>query len=147
MRPSSVFPRLLPIALCLIYSISLFSESAVNLTVYVEGVNRTAGNIGVLVFRNDKGWPEDNDAAIRRIVVPAHPGTVVVQVPGLPPGDYAVAVGHDTNVNHHVDKNWLGKPTEQWGMSNNPHALVRPPAFSKAKFTLAQNSDIHIRLQ
>lgn len=147
MCPLRVFARFLPFALCLIYSINLFSESSVNLTVHVEGVNRTAGNIGVLVFRGDKGWPEDNDAAFRRVVVPAHPGTVVVQVPNLPAGDYAVAVGHDTNVNHHVDKNWLGKPTEQWGMSNNPHAVVRAPAFTKAKFTLTQSSDIHIQLQ
>jgi uncharacterized protein (DUF2141 family) len=126
---------------------TLAADKTVKLTVYVEGVNRTGGNIGVLLFRNDKGWPENNDAAFRRVVVPAHPGTVVVEVPDIPAGDYAVAVGHDTNVNHHVDKNWMGKPTEQWGMSNNPRALLKAPAFSRARFSLPQSAEIHIQLQ
>jgi uncharacterized protein (DUF2141 family) len=117
------------------------------LTIYVDGVNQQGGNIGVLLFQNDKGWPEDRFAAYKDIVEKAHPGTVVVKIPDLPPGDYAVALVHDVNMNHKVDKNWLGKPTEQWGMSNNPHALIKAPPFSKAKFTLNHDSEIHIQLQ
>jgi uncharacterized protein (DUF2141 family) len=145
--------RLLKTAVLLLFLLlsvsgaTLAADKTVKLTVYVEGVNRTGGNIGVLLFRNDKGWPENNDAAFRRVVVPAHPGTVVVEVPDIPAGDYAVAVGHDTNVNHHVDKNWMGKPTEQWGMSNNPRALLKAPAFSRARFSLPQSAEIHIQLQ
>ena len=125
---------------------SAASKPAATLTVYVQGVNAKGGNIGVMIFHGSKGWPEDNDAAYRAVVVPAHPGTVVVRVP-LPPGEYAIAVGHDVNVNHKVDKNWLGKPTEQWGMSNNPQALMRPPDFSKAKFAVSGNEEIHISMQ
>ena len=132
----------------LLASGAAFSENPnVTLTVFVEGVNKTGGNIGVYVFRSDKGWPEDSQQCFRRIVVSAHPGIVRVEVPDLPAGTYAVAVGHDSNVNHRVDKNWLGKPTEQWGMSNNPHATFKAPAFSKAQFTLNSNADIHIQLQ
>ena len=117
------------------------------LTIYVDGVNQQGGNIGVLVFQNDKGWPEDRSAALKDIVQPARPGTVTVKVPDLPAGDYAVALIHDVNQNHKIDKNWFGKPTEQWGMSNNPHATIKAPPFSKAKFTLNRDSEIHIQLQ
>lgn len=117
------------------------------LKVYVEGVNQQDGNIGVIVFNNEKGWPEDLSAALRDVVVPAHSGTVLVTVPNLPAGDYAVSVGHDVNKNHKVDKNFIGVPKEQWGMSNNPHATLKAPPFSKARFTLQGNTEIHIVLQ
>ena len=117
------------------------------LTVIVENVNKDDGNIGVLVFNSSKGWPEDRFAALKDIVVPAHPGTVTVTVPDLPAGEYAVAVAHDVNKNHKVDKNIFGVPKEQWGMSNNPHATIKAPSFSTAKFTLSGDMEIHIRLQ
>ena len=117
------------------------------LTVIVENVNKDDGNIGVLVFNSSKGWPEDRFAALKDIVVPAHPGTVTVTVPDLPAGEYAVAVAHDVNKNHKVDKNIFGVPKEQWGMSNNPHATIKAPSFSTAKFMLGSDMEIHVRLQ
>jgi uncharacterized protein (DUF2141 family) len=117
------------------------------LTVVVENVNQDGGNIGVLVFNSTKGWPEDRFAALHDIVVSAHPGTVTVTVPGLPAGDYAVAVAHDVNKNHKVDKNFLGLPKEQWGMSNNPHATIKAPSFATARFSLTGDQEIHVKLQ
>ncbi len=117
------------------------------LTIYVDGVNQQGGNIGVLVFQNEKGWPEDRLAAFKDIRQPAHPGTVIVKIPDLPDGDYAIAIGHDVNLNRKVDKNWFGKPTEQWGMSNNPHATIKEPPFNKAKITMNKDSEIHIQMQ
>ena len=117
------------------------------LTVVVENVNQEGGNIGVLVFNSTKGWPEDRFAALHDIVVPAHPGTVTVKVPGLPPGEYAVAVAHDVNRNHKLDKNFFGVPKEQWGMSNNPHATIKAPSFATARFSLTGDQEIHVKLQ
>jgi uncharacterized protein (DUF2141 family) len=117
------------------------------LTVVVENVNQQGGNIGVLVFNSTKGWPDDRFAALHDIVVPAHPGTVTITVPGLPAGDYAVAVAHDVNKNHKLDKNLFGVPKEQWGMSNNPHATIKAPSFATAKFSLTGDQEIHVKLQ
>jgi uncharacterized protein (DUF2141 family) len=117
------------------------------LTVVVENVNQEGGNIGVLVFNSTRGWPEDRFAALRDVVVPAHPGTVTVTVPDLPAGDYAVAVAHDVNKNHKLDKNLFGAPKEQWGMSNNPHATIKAPSFATARFSLAADQEIHVKLQ
>ena len=123
------------------------AKPTATLTVEVEGVNMLGGNIGVMVFRTAKGWPEDNGAAYRAVVVPAHQGTVVVKVANLPVGEYAIAVGHDVNINRKVDRNWLGKPTEQWGMSNNPHPKLKTPEFSKAKFIVGGDEEIDIQMQ
>lgn len=122
-------------------------KTAATLTVYVEGVNAQGGNVAVMVFRSAKGWPEKNDDAYRAIVLPAHPGTMVVTVKDLPEGEYAIAVGHDVNLDRKVDRNWLGKPTEQWGMSNNPHPKLKTPEFAKARFELAGDEGIHIEMQ
>lgn len=143
-----------PGLLALILSMSLHAAAqqpaalnAVNLTLQVENVNQDGGNIGVLVFNSTKGWPEDRFAALKDIVVPAHPGTVTVLVPGLQPGDYAVAIVHDVNRNHKVDKNIFGKPKEQWGMSNNPHATIHAPSFDTARIHVQKDLEIRVRLQ
>lgn len=117
------------------------------LTVVVENVNKQDGNVGVLVFNSRNGWPENRFAALKDIVVDAHPGTVTVPVPGLAAGEYAVAIAHDVNKNHKLDKNIFGVPKEQWGMSNNPHATIKAPSFSTAKFTLAGDMEINVKLQ
>ena len=123
------------------------SGQTYTLTVVVEGVNNEDGNIGVLVFQNDKGWPEDRLAAYKDVVVLAHPGTVKVTVPGLPAGTYAVAVAHDANKNRKLDKNFFGKPKEQWGLSGNPHAILKAPPFSRCQFQLSKDMELRITMQ
>jgi uncharacterized protein (DUF2141 family) len=117
------------------------------LTVIVDGVDDRDGNIGVLVFNSSKGWAEDRTVALRDIVVPAHPGTVNVVIPDLPAGEYALSIAHDVNKNHKLDRNWMGKPTEQWGISNDPHAVIKTPSYNAAKFTLKQDQEIHVKMQ
>lgn len=123
------------------------SPPTYTLTVVVHGVNEQDGNIGVLVFNSEKGWAEDRTAALKDVVVPAHPGTVTVTIPDLPAGDYGIAVCHDVNKNHKLDKNFLGMPKEQWGLSNNPHATIKAPPFSKSRFTLKENQEIQVQMQ
>ena len=117
------------------------------LTIVVDGVSQDGGNVGVLVFNSDKGWAEDRTAALKDITVPAHPGTVTVSIPGLPAGTYAVSLVHDVNKNHKLDKNFVGKPKEQWGLSNNPHAVLTAPAYSKCTFSLQGDKEIHVTMQ
>lgn len=117
------------------------------LTIAVHGMDSSVGNLGVLIFNNPKGWPEDRHAAYKDISVPAQQGTQILTVPDLPPGEYAVALIHDVNKNHKLDKNWLGMPKEQWGISNNPHATIKAPPISKAWFKLDGNKQIDINLQ
>jgi uncharacterized protein (DUF2141 family) len=117
------------------------------LTIVVEGIDGSVGNLGVLVFNNDKGWPEDRSVAFKDIAVPAEQGTQTLKVPNLPPGNYAVALIHDVNQNHKLDKNFIGMPKEQWGMSNNPHATIKAPPIAKAMIELQADKAIHITLQ
>ena len=128
---------------------SLFAQNSANftLTIVVEGMSSEEGNLGVLVFNGPKGWAEDRQAALKDIAVPAVKGTQTLKVPDLPAGKYAVALIHDVNKNHNLDKNFFGYPKEQWGMSNNPHATLKAPPIEKAQFNLDKDTEIHIKLQ
>lgn len=117
------------------------------LTIVVEGMSSNEGNLGVLVFNGPKGWAEDRQAAYKDIAIPAEKGTQTLKVPSLPPGKYAVALIHDLNKNHKLDKNFIGVPKEQWGMSNNPHATIKAPPIEKAMVSVDKDTEIHIKLQ
>ena len=117
------------------------------LTVVVEGVNNLGGNVGILVFNSPKGWAEDRSAALKDISVPAHEGTNKIEIPGLPAGEYAVSLVHDVNVNHKLDKNFIGVPKEQYGLSNNPHVGLKAPPYSSCTFKLTGNMEVHIKMQ
>lgn len=123
------------------------SSQTYTLTIVVEGMDSTVGNLGVLVFNNEKGWPEDRTAAYKDVSVPAEKGIQTMKIPDLPPGNYAVALIHDVNQNHKLEKNWIGQPKEQWGLSNNPHATIKAPPMSKALFEFKGDKEIHIILQ
>ena len=116
------------------------------LTITVEGMDSSEGNLGILIFNGPKGWAESRTDALKDISVPAQQGTQSVKVQ-LPPGKYAVALIHDVNKNHKLDKNWVGMPKEQWGMSNNPHATIKAPPIEKAMFTLDGDKEVKIQLQ
>jgi uncharacterized protein (DUF2141 family) len=117
------------------------------LTLVVDGMSSDEGNLGVLVFNSPKGWAEDRAAALRDIAVPAVKGAQTLAIPNLPPGKYAVASIHDLNKNHKLDKNFIGMPKEQWGMSNNPHATIKAPPIEKAMVVVEKDTEIHIKLQ
>ncbi len=122
------------------------AERTYTLTVVAEGVSNSKGVVGVLVFRSSAGWPERSAAAFRARAVPARPGSTAVTVTGLPAGTYAVVVLHDENENMKLDRNWMGIPKEQWGMSRNPPVDLSAPRFEQAEFSLRNNVQIHVAL-
>ncbi len=121
--------------------------SCCTLTIVVHGMDSAVGNLGILIFNNPKGWPDDRIAALKDIAIPAQAGIQTVTIPNLPPGNYAIALIHDTNQNHKLDKNFIGVPKEQWGMSNNPHATIKAPPMSKASFEIKADMQVQIELQ
>ena len=139
---------LICLAVMLVCSTALAQAPAkeYTLTITVEGMDSSEGNLGILIFNGPKGWAEDRQAALKDLIFPAQQGTQSVKVQ-LPPGKYAVALIHDVNKNHKLDKNWIGMPKEQWGMSNNPHATIKAPPIEKAMFTLDGDKEIKIQLQ
>jgi uncharacterized protein (DUF2141 family) len=117
------------------------------LTVYVDGLRNSVGNIDLLVFDQAQGWPDEIPYSIRKFELPATAGSMVVKVNDLPAGEYGVIVVHDENLNRRIDKDWRGVPIEQWGMSNNPRVYMTTPAYHRAKFKMQGNMEVHVPMK
>jgi uncharacterized protein (DUF2141 family) len=74
------------------------------------------------------------DKFFKAFVVAATGDSVAVSIADVPPGKYAVAAYADANGNGKQDTNFLGKPTEFYGFSNDARAMFGPPEYSEAVF-------------
>ena len=103
---------------------------ASSLSVRVEGLRSSAGSVLVAVCTADAFDSErcPNEAAVR-----AGEAGRPIEFPGIAPGTYAVKVFHDENGNRRLDSDWLGIPTEGYGLSNDP-PKNRKPTFAASAF-------------
>lgn len=130
---------LLPLLICVAFPPASPAQSKpqTRLSVRVQLSRDAHGELAYLVFASHAGFPGDRDKAIRRGFLPIPPGRQTMQVDlDLPPGRYAVSVYEDLNLNHKLDKNFLGIPREPVGASNNPPVRMGPPRFDECSFLL-----------
>jgi uncharacterized protein (DUF2141 family) len=130
-------------------SLTAQTKGMTTLTVRVTGARNIKGKIGVTLFQDAQGFPDDASKAIRQQSVEIDPNTMSAQVTfkDLPQGTFAVSVLHDENGNGKMDKNFVGMPKEGYGASNNPKKKKRAPTFDEAKFSLnASEQTIEITL-
>lgn len=69
---------------------------------------------------------------------PARSGSVVVSVPGIPPGRYAVQAYHDEDGNGHVRKGLFGLPADAVGFSRDARVRLGAPSFEDAAIDVAE---------
>lgn len=116
------------------------------LLVHVTGFRNSKGKAGGAVFTSPKGWPENITKSL------AHGGFPIDQDHAtltfhLPAGKYAVAVLHDENMNHKLDRNLLGIPKEGFGFANNPRVGLRAPDWKDAAINVAcPVTEINVKL-
>lgn len=87
------------------------------------------------------------DKVVLRVRADAKKGETTFCMPLTKPGEYSIAIYHDKNNNKKFDKNFLGIPSEHFGMSNNPKFGLKSPEYEQAAFTVPETgSNINIRL-
>ena len=69
---------------------------------------------------------------------PAKPGSVVVSMPDIPPGRYAVQAYHDEDGNGRLRKGLFGLPAEAIGFSRDARIRLGPPSFKDAAIDVAE---------
>jgi uncharacterized protein (DUF2141 family) len=112
------------------------ASSAAEVVVRVSGLSEPLGQVGCSLFAGAAGFPMENTSA-RNLWLPADAKGVTCRFNDVPEGTYAVSIGHDLNGNKRVDTNFIGLPTEQWGVSNNARPTLRTPRFDEAAFKVA----------
>jgi len=106
-----------------------------NLNIEVVGLKNTKGQLGILLFEQDEGFPSENEKALKQVMMPISQDRVTYTFEELPFGNYAVAVMHDENHNAKLDTNFLGVPKEGTGVSNNVVGKLSAPKFKDASFS------------
>ena len=107
------------------------SAQTCKLVVHIDGFRNEKGNAGITVFTSPDGWPENNDKAFMHAGHPFTGDKATIELQ-LPAGRYAIAVIHDENSNHKLDRNMIGVPKEGFGFANNPKVTFSAPSFDKA---------------
>ena len=113
----------------------------------VSTFRNRSGLLGCQLYDTQNGVPDKWPSAAnmqQRVAVTG--ATTSCTFANMPPGTYAAAVIHDENSNNKLDKNFLGVPTEGYGISqNHPHALRRP-TWDESKFLVAPQSIVTTRI-
>jgi uncharacterized protein (DUF2141 family) len=129
-------------------SIALFwvsQAAAADLSVEVEGLAGSAGQVLVALHNSSDSFPSGWSEAVAVERVPASGPVAVVRFRNVPPGRYAVMAVHDADGNGRMTKTWVGLPLEGFGASNNPGAFG-PPRFRQAAFDFTADRTLVIRL-
>ena len=94
----------------LFFSLNSVPVKEGELIIHIEGINKVEGNIGVLIFNKDDGFPTEAEKAIVELEVKVTSKEMKLNIDKLPFGDYAISLVHDVNSNKVLDKNFLGIP-------------------------------------
>lgn len=121
----------------------LFSQHT--LTVHVENVEMSIGNVSIAIYKEAKGFLEF-DHVLKSNTTKAQKGITIVSVSDLPSGTYAIAVFHDKNLNEKLDTNFLGIPKEPVGFSNAKMKTFGPPSFKECSFRVEGNKEITVSM-
>jgi 4,4'-diapolycopenoate synthase len=124
----------------LVISMPAQPQAETHLSINVRLTPDAHGEAGYLIFNSSSGFPGDKNKAIRHGFVAIAPGARELHIDtALPPNSYAVTVYEDLNINHKLDHNLIGIPSEPVGASNNPKVHMRPPRFDESSFHLGAN--------
>lgn len=117
----------------------VFAET---LTVNVTTEGPQEGVIAILIFKDKKGFPDDNRKAFRKARFPVDKkGAVSCAVTNLPYGEYSLSILHDINDNYKADKMLgFGPPKEPIGFSNLDKKVRKQPKFEDTLFTFGSES-------
>ncbi len=114
--------------------------------VTLEGVKAGMGNLRIAVFDEAHRDEFPDGEYVHSIEVPATEEQMTVEISGVEPGEYAIAVIQDINENQKLDKNFLGIPKEPYGFSGRWKS--GGASYDKARFNTDENGfEVTIKLK
>lgn len=137
--PACLMQKATPVLVAACALLVAGASPAAEVVVRISGLSEPLGQVGCSLFAGAAGFPMDN-AKARVTWQAADAKGVTCRFADVPEGSYAVSIGHDLNGNQRVDTNFVGLPTEQWGVSNNARPSLRAPRFEEAVFKVAADA-------
>ena len=128
-----------------VWAVTVYAQTG-TITVEISGIDEIKGQLIISLYNQADDFPEIGKeyATVKAKVT----GKIVTYIfPDIPPGDYAIAMYHDSNNNGEIDKNFLGIPMEGYGFSRNVSAIFGAPDFTDAAFKLIDHYTAKINLK
>lgn len=126
MKPQRLAP-------CLALALFAASAQAGDLSITVDGVKSSQGQIMVALYDSADGFLK---RTVKTGAAPAANGSTKLTIKDVPAGEYGFALFHDANGNGKMDKNMMGIPSEDYAFSNNALGNMGPPSFEQARFSV-----------
>jgi len=102
-------------------------------TAVIKNVSNDKGNVRFAIYDSEKNFLQRKFVAVESSEIKN--GVARVTFSGLLPATYAIICYHDENNNKMLDFQENGRPTEDYGATNNVFTYG-PPQFKDAKFEL-----------
>lgn len=125
----------------LLFVFPFLGMSQYSLSVEVQGVKSSIGNINIAIYNRSQGFLKFEEV-FKADRISAKEATTTFKIMDLPNGEYAVAIFHDENGNDKLDTNWLGIPKESVAFSNAKIKTFGPPSYRECAFNLNKDLDI-----
>jgi uncharacterized protein (DUF2141 family) len=123
-------------------------QNQTTLTLNVTHIKNDQGLVRVLLFKGEKGFPDDEAIAFKSASVKIKDGKAVIDFGPVPEGTYALSVFHDSQNTGKLRTNALGIPRDGYGFSNDAMGMFGPPHFEKAAFKVtAGKNNVSIKLR
>lgn len=99
-------------------------------------ISNSNGVIACAIFESEEGFPGKFLKFAPKIMITQITGKdASFEFSDIKPGNYAIAVIHDENLNGELDTNLFGAPKEGYGFSSDAEVSLSAPSFSDAKFS------------
>ena len=119
-------------------------DAAASLRLEVSALRNTKGMLACRLFSDAAGFPDGEGLRTVRVAITGSQGSCVFD--DVTPGTWAVAVIHDENGNGRLDKNFLGIPSEGYGVSNNRTYAASSPKWEESRFTVTPREPVVLRV-
>ena len=119
---------------------NLVIAETLTLTITHKNIEQT-GSIVCSVFNNNETFLREPLTNIR--VQASSSGATELQLQLEPLTQYALSCYLDTNDNGKLDTNFFGIPSEPVAASNNASAILGPPSYQDARFTISADAENH----
>lgn len=122
------------------------AAQAADLTVRITGLTPVTGNVHAALYNKAETFPKPK-GMVEDIITPAADTYVDVVFKNIPPGDYALAVFHDENLNGEFDQGLFDFPLEGFAFSNGAKPGLSAPDFEDAAVTVSgENTMTEIKM-
>ncbi len=112
--------------------------------VTVGTLRNRRGSLGCRLYRSADGFPESPRGVVQQYRALSAPSVNGCTFENVAPGTYAIAIMHDENDNKKLDKNFIGVPTEGYGVSNNHTHSLSAPTWDESKFVVERGKNLSL---